>query len=101
LFSSAGGCRQWLRRAICVRSRQGRRWWQDRRQSLRGVPPGEAAGPVSHLILTYGYLAVFGLTTAEDIGVPVPGEAALIVAAAYAGHTHRPAAPGEFQARGR
>jgi membrane protein DedA with SNARE-associated domain len=45
--------------------------------------------PVTHLVLTYGYLAVFGLITAEYIGVPVPGESALIVAAAYAGHTHR------------
>lgn len=45
--------------------------------------------PVTHLVLTYGYLAVFGLVTAEYVGVPVPGETALIVAAAYAGHTHR------------
>jgi membrane protein DedA with SNARE-associated domain len=44
---------------------------------------------VTHLILTYGYLAVFGLITAEYLGVPVPGETALIAAAAYAGHTHR------------
>ena len=44
---------------------------------------------MTHLILTYGYLAVFGLITAEYLGVPVPGETALIVAAAYAGHTHR------------
>jgi membrane protein DedA with SNARE-associated domain len=56
---------------------------------------------VSHLVLTYGYLAVFGLITAEYTDVPVPGETALIVAAAYAGHTHRPAAPGGFQTRGR
>jgi membrane protein DedA with SNARE-associated domain len=51
---------------------------------LRGT-----AGPLTHLILTYGYLAVFGLITAEYLGVPLPGETALIVAAAYAGHTHR------------
>ena len=44
---------------------------------------------MSHLALTYGYLAVFGLITAEYIGVPVPAETALIVATAYAGHTHR------------
>jgi membrane protein DedA with SNARE-associated domain len=44
---------------------------------------------VTHLILTYGYLAVFALITAEYLGIPVPGETALIVAAAYAGHTHR------------
>ena len=51
--------------------------------------PREAGRPVTHLVLAYGYLAVFGLITAEYIGVPVPGETALIVAAAYAGHTHR------------
>jgi hypothetical protein len=51
--------------------------------------PREAAGPVSHLVLTYGYLAVFGLITAEYTDVPVPGEAALILGAAHAGHTHR------------
>jgi membrane protein DedA with SNARE-associated domain len=55
---------------------------------------------VSHLVLAYGYLAVFGLITAEYTDVPVPGETALIVAVAYAGHTHRPAAPGGFQTRG-
>jgi hypothetical protein len=55
---------------------------------------------VSHLVLTYGYLAVFGLITAEYTDVPVPGETALIVAADYAGHTHRPAAPGAVDTRG-
>lgn len=44
---------------------------------------------MTHVILTYGYLAVFGLVTAEYLGIPLPGETALIVAAAYAGHTHR------------
>lgn len=44
---------------------------------------------VSHLIQAYGYLAVFLLVGAESLGIPVPGETALIVAGAYAGHTHR------------
>jgi membrane protein DedA with SNARE-associated domain len=38
---------------------------------------------------SYGYLVVFGLVMAESIGVPVPGETALIGAALYAGSTHR------------
>lgn len=44
---------------------------------------------ISHLIEVYGYLAVFILVGAESLGIPVPGETALIVAGAYAGHTHR------------
>ena len=43
---------------------------------------------VSHLIGTYGYWAVFALVAAESVGIPLPGETALIIAAAYAGHTH-------------
>jgi membrane protein DedA with SNARE-associated domain len=35
----------------------------------------------------YGYLAVFVLVGVESIGVPVPGETMLIVAAVYAGAT--------------
>lgn len=37
--------------------------------------------PLDH----YGYLAVAGLVFLEDFGVPVPGEAILVVGAAYAG----------------
>jgi membrane protein DedA with SNARE-associated domain len=36
---------------------------------------------------SYGYLVVFGLVGIESIGVPVPGETALIGAALYAGST--------------
>jgi membrane protein DedA with SNARE-associated domain len=44
---------------------------------------------ISHLIETYGYAAVFLFVGAESLGIPVPGETALIVAGTYAGHTHR------------
>ncbi len=43
---------------------------------------------IGHLIQSYGYLAVFFLVAVESVGVPVPGETALIAAGAYAGHTH-------------
>jgi membrane protein DedA with SNARE-associated domain len=43
---------------------------------------------IGHLIETYGYLAVFLFVAVESLGIPVPGETALIVAGAYAGHTH-------------
>jgi membrane protein DedA with SNARE-associated domain len=44
---------------------------------------------ISHLIESFGYLAVFVLVGAESLGVPLPGETAVITAAIYAGHTHR------------
>ena len=44
---------------------------------------------ISSLIDSYGYLAVFVLVGAESLGIPLPGETALITAATYAGHTHR------------
>jgi membrane protein DedA with SNARE-associated domain len=43
---------------------------------------------IDHLISTYGYLAVFVLVALESLGIPVPGETALIAAGTYAGHTH-------------
>jgi len=38
---------------------------------------------------SYGYLVVFLLVMVESIGVPVPGETALVGAAVYAGSTHK------------
>jgi len=38
---------------------------------------------------SYGYLVVFLLVMLESIGIPVPGETALIAAALYAGSTHK------------
>ena len=42
---------------------------------------------VDHLVASLGYWAVFGFVAAESLGVPLPGETALIVAGAYAGQT--------------
>ncbi len=42
---------------------------------------------VSHLVSSYGYWAVFLLVLIESLGVPLPGETALIIAGAYAGST--------------
>ena len=44
---------------------------------------------VQHVVDTGGYLAVFGLVMAECLGVPLPGETAVIAAGTYAGATHR------------
>jgi membrane protein DedA with SNARE-associated domain len=40
-------------------------------------------------LASYGYLVVFLLVGIESIGLPVPGETALIGAALYAGSTHK------------
>ncbi len=44
---------------------------------------------LSEFIAQYGYFAVFGLITFQSLGIPLPGEAALIAAAIYAQHTDR------------
>lgn len=44
---------------------------------------------LGQLLATYGYAAVFVLVMVESLGVPLPGETILILAAVYAGHTHR------------
>jgi membrane protein DedA with SNARE-associated domain len=40
-------------------------------------------------LASYGYLVVFLLVMIESVGIPVPGETALIGAALYAGSTHK------------
>jgi len=47
------------------------------------------SGLIAHLIATYGYFAVFALIALESLGIPLPGESALIAASLYAGSTHR------------
>jgi membrane protein DedA with SNARE-associated domain len=42
----------------------------------------------AHLIAAYGYWAVLVLVGLESMGIPLPGETALIAAAVYAGTTH-------------
>jgi membrane protein DedA with SNARE-associated domain len=44
---------------------------------------------VHHLVSTYGYLIVGLFVAVESLGVPFPGETAIIVASAYAGETHK------------
>ena len=43
---------------------------------------------IHHLIETYGYGVIAGIVALEGMGIPVPGETALIVAAIYAERTH-------------
>ena len=44
---------------------------------------------VEGLITSAGYPAVFALVGAESLGIPLPGETALVLASIYAGTTHR------------
>ena len=44
---------------------------------------------LSEFVAQYGYFAVFGLIVFQSLGIPLPGEAALIAAAIYAQHTQR------------
>jgi membrane protein DedA with SNARE-associated domain len=41
-----------------------------------------------HLLHTYGLWVLFGVVMAESMGIPMPGETALVSAALYAGATH-------------
>jgi membrane protein DedA with SNARE-associated domain len=43
---------------------------------------------LSHLIATYGAILIAFMIALECVGIPIPGEAVLLAAAAYAGHTH-------------
>jgi membrane protein DedA with SNARE-associated domain len=45
-------------------------------------------GWITHIVESYGYYAVFTLIALESMGIPLPGETALITAALYAGTTH-------------
>jgi len=46
-----------------------------------------------HLLATYGYWAVLVFVAIESTGIPFPGETMLLVAAIYAGTTHRLSIP--------
>jgi membrane protein DedA with SNARE-associated domain len=44
---------------------------------------------IDHFIAQYGYLAVFCFVAIESLGIPFPGETAVVTAGIYAGSTHR------------
>ncbi len=48
-----------------------------------------ATSDLMHLLSTYGYWAVLVFVALESTGIPFPGETMLLVAAIYAGATHR------------
>lgn len=44
---------------------------------------------VGDIVTSAGYPAVFGLVGLESLGIPLPGETAVVAASIYAGTTHR------------
>ncbi|MGH2364529.1 MAG: DedA family protein [Chloroflexota bacterium] len=48
-----------------------------------------AASILPHILSAYGYWAVLVLVMVESLGIPVPGETTLILAAVYAGTQHQ------------
>ncbi len=44
---------------------------------------------VGDIVTSVGYPAVFGLVGLESLGIPLPGETAVVAASIYAGNTHR------------
>jgi len=48
-----------------------------------------ATTELQHLLVTYGYWAVFVFVAIESLGIPFPGETMLLVAAIDAGTTHQ------------
>src|SRR5258708_35418461 len=48
-----------------------------------------ATSDLQHFLMTYGYWAVLLFVAIESIGIPFPGETMLLVAAIYAGRTHK------------
>src|SRR2546427_11049951 len=45
-------------------------------------------GTVSGLVASYGYVVLFFLVGLESLGIPLPGETALVTAAAFAARGH-------------
>ena len=52
-----------------------------------------ATSELMHFLTVYGYWAVLFFVAVESMGIPLPGETMLLVAAIYAGTTHRLAIP--------
>jgi membrane protein DedA with SNARE-associated domain len=48
-----------------------------------------ATSTLTHLLATYGYLAVLLFVAIESTGIPFPGETMLLVAAIAAGTSHQ------------
>ena len=48
-----------------------------------------ATSELAHFLTVYGYWAVLLFVAIESTGIPFPGETMLLVAAVYAGTTHR------------
>ena len=48
-----------------------------------------SSSDVQHLLVSYGYWAVFAIVAVESMGLPLPGEMTLMAASIYAGTSHQ------------
>lgn len=77
----------WHRRAATLQSSASP---PDRsRLSAEGILDFLSQDWLHHLFAAYGIWVLFGVVLLESMGVPVPGETALVTSALYAGATHR------------
>ena len=68
---------------------------QHRTEKAHQMWQSSTAGLVT-LLTTYGYWAIFACIAIESTGIPFPGETMLLVAAIFAGTTHRLSIPWSF-----
>ena len=99
--ASDGNWRRWLkiydgccwvqtpRRKVATRATVQGQGGLSETNAERGMGSSGRTMNVDHLIAHYGYIAVFGFVAIESLGIPLPGETALITAGIYAGSTHR------------
>jgi len=57
-------------------------------EALRSLGATAKEGMIQHLLETYGYVGVLLLVGLESLGIPLPGETALLTASAYAAGGH-------------
>ena len=75
-------------RALSTPIRRGRTA-ATRRQRARPGPRTLGFEILTDYVQQYGYLAVAVIVALESLGIPLPGETALVTAALYSGATHR------------
>lgn len=76
----------WRRHAVTLQSTAPRRAIA---LSAEGILDFLSQDWLHHLFAAYGIWVLFGVVLLESMGVPVPGETALVTSALYAGATHR------------
>ena len=61
----------------------------DERRGRETTSEGSVSSQLGNLIAAHGYWIVAAAIAVESMGIPAPGETALVTAAIFAGTTHR------------